>query len=98
MNLTHGHRLVVAPFFRQSVDWPGRLLVSSGVEMCRQECPYFAFCGGSAPANKFFENGTFASTETMSCRLQKQVCLDVTLAWLENHRPVLSQASEPTHA
>jgi hypothetical protein len=32
MNLTHGHRLVVAPFFRQSVDWPGRLLVSSGVE------------------------------------------------------------------
>ena len=59
--------------------------IARGVEMCRQECPYFAFCGGSAPANKFFENGTFASTETMSCRLQKQVCLDVSLARLENH-------------
>ena len=72
--------------------------IARGVEMCRQECPYFAFCGGSAPANKFFENGTFASTETMSCRLQKKVCLDVVLAWLENHRPVPSPASEPTHA
>jgi len=32
MNLTHGHPLVVAPFFQQFVDWPSRLLVSSGVE------------------------------------------------------------------
>ena len=72
--------------------------IARGVEMCRQECPYFAFCGGSAPANKFFENGTFASTETMSCRLQKKVCLDVALAWLEEHPAAPSRASEPTHA
>jgi uncharacterized protein len=72
--------------------------IARGVEMCRQECPYFGFCGGSAPANKFFENGTFASTETMSCRLQKKVCLDVTLAWLEDHPAAPSPASEPTHA
>jgi hypothetical protein len=32
MNLTHGHPLVVAPFFHQSVDWSSRLLVSGGVE------------------------------------------------------------------
>jgi hypothetical protein len=32
MNLTHGHRLVVAPCFHQSVDWSSRLLVSGGVE------------------------------------------------------------------
>jgi uncharacterized protein len=70
--------------------------IARGVEMCRQECPYFAFCGGSAPANKFFENGTFASTETMSCRLQKQVCLDVVLAWLESHRAAPAPSSEPT--
>jgi hypothetical protein len=31
MNLTHGHPLVVAPFFHQSVDWSSRLLVSGGV-------------------------------------------------------------------
>ena len=72
--------------------------IARGVEMCRQECPYFAFCGGSAPANKFFENGTFASTETMSCRLQKKVCLDVVLAWLEEHPATPARESEPTHA
>ncbi len=70
--------------------------IARGVEMCRQKCPYFAFCGGGAPANKFFENGTFASTETLSCRLHRKVCLDVTLAWLEHHRP--APASEPTPA
>ena len=60
--------------------------------------PYFAFCGDSAPANKFFENGTFASTETMSCRLQKKVCLDVVLDWLEEHPATPARESEPTHA
>jgi uncharacterized protein len=57
--------------------------IGLGVERCRQTCPYFAFCGGGAPANKFFENGSFASTETLACRLSKQICLDVTLAKLE---------------
>src|SRR5262245_61348527 len=33
MNLTHGHPLVVAPFFHQPVDWSSRLLVSGGVEV-----------------------------------------------------------------
>ena len=51
--------------------------------MCRESCSYFAFCGGGPPANKYFENGTFASTETLFCRLHKQVCLDVSLARLE---------------
>ena len=32
MNLTHGYRLVVAPFFHQSIDWSSRLLVGGGVE------------------------------------------------------------------
>ena len=57
--------------------------VRQGVERCQQTCPYFAFCGGGPPANKFFETGTFASTETLACRLSKQVCLDVTLEKLE---------------
>jgi uncharacterized protein len=54
--------------------------VARGVEACRASCAYFPFCGGGAPANKHFENGTFASTETLFCRLHKQICLDVTLA------------------
>jgi uncharacterized protein len=57
--------------------------IGRGVEMCRESCSYFPFCGGGPPANKFFENGTFASTETVFCRLHKKVCLDVTLALLE---------------
>jgi uncharacterized protein len=60
--------------------------IGQGVELCRQGCPYFAFCGGGAPANKYFENGTFASTETLFCRLHKQVCLDVSLERLERHQ------------
>jgi len=59
--------------------------IAQGVQSCRESCPYFAFCGGGPPANKYFENGTFASTETLFCRLHKKVCLDVTLAWLEQH-------------
>jgi hypothetical protein len=47
---------------------------------------YEAFCGGGPPANKYFENGTFASTETLFCRLHKQVCLDVSLDRLERGR------------
>src|SRR5262249_1128238 len=49
--------------------------IARGVEMCRQQCRYFGFCGGGPPGNKFFENGTFASTETLFCRLHKQACL-----------------------
>jgi len=57
------------------------------VDSCRGSCTYFPFCGGGAPANKHFENGTFASTETLFCRLHKQACLDVTLELLEEDSP-----------
>jgi uncharacterized protein len=60
--------------------------IARGVDLCGQSCPYFAFCGGGAPANKYFENGSFASTETLFCRLHKQVCLDVTLERLEREQ------------
>jgi uncharacterized protein len=42
--------------------------IRTGVARCRSECEYFMFCGGGAPANKFYENGTFASTATLQCR------------------------------
>jgi uncharacterized protein len=57
--------------------------IGRGVEMCRQECRYFGFCGGGPPGNKYFENGTFASTETLFCRLHKKACFDVSLDKLE---------------
>jgi uncharacterized protein len=40
-------------------------------------------CGGGAPVNKYFENGSFVSTETLFCRLNRKVLLDVVLDKLE---------------
>lgn len=61
--------------------------IGRGVDLCRENCSYFPYCGGGPPANKYFENGTFASTETLFCRLHKQACLDVSLARLERQCP-----------
>jgi uncharacterized protein len=58
--------------------------IDAGVEKCRQNCPYFKYCGGGAPVNKYFENGSFDSMETMFCRLSKQAVLDAVLSKLEN--------------
>jgi uncharacterized protein len=60
--------------------------IASGIAMCQEQCRYFAFCGGGPPGNKYFENGTFASTETLFCRLHKQTCVDVSLNKLERSR------------
>jgi uncharacterized protein len=72
--------------------------IGHGVEMCRESCAYFPFCGGGPPANKYFENGTFASTETLFCRLHKKVCIDVTLALLEQDTKTAGAASQPERA
>jgi uncharacterized protein len=57
--------------------------IRAGIERCRSTCPYFNYCGGGAPVNKYFENGSFDSTETMFCRLSRQAVVDVVLAKLE---------------
>jgi uncharacterized protein len=53
--------------------------VEAGVDACRRSCRYFSICGGGPPSNKFFETGTFASTETLYCRLMCQATADVTV-------------------
>jgi uncharacterized protein len=68
--------------------------IAEGVRMCRESCRYFPFCGGGPPGNKHFENGTFASTETLFCRLHMKSCLDVTADWLERHPPPACAAAE----
>ncbi|HEX7733292.1 MAG TPA: cyclophane-forming radical SAM/SPASM peptide maturase GrrM/OscB [Ktedonobacteraceae bacterium] len=57
--------------------------IQEGVRQCARTCPYFKICGGGSPSNKLHENGTFASTETMNCRLQIQVPTDALLEHLE---------------
>jgi uncharacterized protein len=57
--------------------------IRTGIEKCANECEYFAFCGGGAPANKFYENGSFATTETMYCRHTIKAPLEIVLSDLE---------------
>lgn len=57
--------------------------IAAGVERCRDSCGYFALCGGGAPSNKVFENGTFDSTETIFCQMAKQGVIDVVLRKVE---------------
>lgn len=57
--------------------------VRAGVRLCSETCEYFSFCGGGAPSNKYYENGTFASSETMFCRCIVKTPIDIVLEDLE---------------
>jgi uncharacterized protein len=57
--------------------------IQTGVEACRLNCRYFRWCGGGAPANKLYETGRFDATETLHCRLTRQILLDEALGQLE---------------
>ena len=59
--------------------------IRRGVDACRRDCRYFRWCGGGAAANKLFETGRFDTTETMHCRLTRQVVLDEVIAGMEAH-------------
>ena len=58
--------------------------IGEGVDLCRSQCRYFRLCGGGAPSNKLFENGTFACAETLYCRLTKKRVADFALATIES--------------
>jgi len=64
--------------------------IKAGVERCRRECAYFNLCGGGAPSNKYFENGSFDSTETSYCRYVIQLPLSIVLEDLEKNALELS--------
>lgn len=53
--------------------------IKDGVKKCQESCDYFFFCGGGAPSNKLFENGSFNSTETLHCRYSKKMVIDTAL-------------------
>jgi uncharacterized protein len=53
--------------------------IQSGVRACKESCDYFSVCGGGAPVNKLFENGSFASTRTAFCELTQMVPTDLIL-------------------
>jgi len=59
--------------------------IQAGVDLCEETCDYFLVCGGGAPANKYFENGSFATSETMYCRYTKQIIADIVLEDFERN-------------
>ena len=62
--------------------------VMAGVERCGRECQFFELCGGGAPANKLYENGSFASTQTGYCRNVVMTPLRLMLTDLEQQLQV----------
>ena len=59
-------------------------LVQKGVERCKHECDYWHFCGGGCPSNKFFETGSFESTETLHCQIHQKSTVDTVIEYLES--------------
>jgi uncharacterized protein len=57
--------------------------IEAGIALCRESCEYFSVCGGGEPVNKLFENGSFASAETVFCRMTKMRATDLVLDRLE---------------
>ncbi len=60
--------------------------IHRGTVACRASCAYFSYCGGGAPANKLYENGSFVSAETLYCRAMFKRPFDVVLKRLERER------------
>ncbi len=62
--------------------------IHRSIKMCSETCLYFDFCGGASLSNKFSENGTLLSTETMTCKLHVQslskVVIDKLIVATEN--------------
>lgn len=57
--------------------------INLGIKKCRQECSFFNVCGGGAPANKYFENGTFHSSDTRYCNFNIKIPTELVLSYME---------------
>lgn len=58
--------------------------MAAGVQRCQACCEYFGVCGGGAGSNKYWENGTFDSTETKACNYRIKIVTDLVLDALES--------------
>lgn len=43
-----------------------------GLEACKDQCAFFAYCQGAHAGDRYFEHGTFTATETNHCRVSVQ--------------------------
>ena len=63
--------------------------INSGIKKCKKECDFFHVCGGGAPANKYFENGTFNSSETNYCKYNIKVPTELVLSYMEKRLSII---------
>ena len=64
--------------------------VAAGVRKCEESCPQFAFCGGGSPSNKYIENGSCDSMETLHCQLTTKSRVGVVQKQVLGHLQTLS--------
>ncbi len=57
--------------------------IEAGNKKCAETCEFFHYCGGASPSNKYYENGTFDSTETHQCRATVQMPMRIVLDDME---------------
>ena len=77
--------------------------IQAGVAACSASCEYFSVCGGGAPVNKLFENGSFASTRTSYCTLTQIVPTDLILeaydrleqSWVDGGTSAIAELKSP---
>jgi uncharacterized protein len=77
--------------------------IQAGVAACSATCEYFSVCGGGAPVNKLFENGSFASTKTSYCTLTQIVPTDLILeaydrleqSWVDGGTSAIAELKPP---
>ena len=57
--------------------------IRDGIDKCQETCQYFGVCGGGAPSNKYWENGTFNSSQTHACRYRIQNLTEIIIDNIE---------------
>jgi uncharacterized protein len=72
--------------------------IDAGIELCREHCEYFSVCGGGEPVNKLFENGSFATAETVFCRMTKMRATDLVLDRIERLPGFVQAGAAASHS
>lgn len=78
--IDHLEEIFANPAYREMRD-----AIQSGIRKCGASCDYFSVCGGGWSSNKYFENGSFDSTETLSCLHSIRMISDTLRAKLAGH-------------
>ncbi len=67
--------------------------IESGNKKCAETCEFYRYCGGASPSNKYYENGTFDSTETHQCISTVKIPMQIVLEDLENELGITDKVS-----